>query len=1033
MVNIQLYVEKQLCDVDKKSIFSLQKEFSDETELIVKEIEYSYTLSIPTSQRNRKIFGFKDTFDVPNKFSRVYDAELYVNEMLILRGKLKLREIDGEYFKGNLYNPALQSVSDILGDRQLNEIQPHMKLMTSLSDYSYQNECAMGYKYFPIDRYPSEYKDNHVCFPYILYSLPYNLTNDAIEEGYDFYTQNLKKGHHTMNVDNIFPSFNVCSVLKDMFETEGYKLQGNIFDNEKFTKLYHTSTFTNEEYQNNKLVPHYLSFSSQYRNIELQGDLQHGIYWNISSTLSTESLWTENDYNAETLGGGDETFNGSYYAGVDNPLHCPLSTVNVISDDTKMMTVSEDGDSRTITIPISGWYKIHCDGRMKYPMHGSYAHSSGLPFDNRPMAGIDYYYQEGRENIGVCIDEADCTTLKEQPFEFQIKKGYPKENPKFYSFNGGIPCQARNYVQHQTVKLFHDDGGGHWRGVGVQYEPDKYLTFGKNGKQTFAKNYSDFNTEDLIMSARLGGASFGCGYETAYYGELQRHNRWALNGELLALPRADKNLTFITTEGANGNYYRMGERSESTLSQKGSYYVNNEDFEYATNTAQIVYRGDDALTNYQSFSNFDGYNKYVNGHWDTTTNYNARSFPSEDTNAKYTTNTARTTSDVAGEWNMNTVVWLEKGEMINVEVVMPWHDGGRYTCCHSEWVHRVEWINAISLTYNMEIGLISNDKKWYPTDSSKIPTFNHLNEHKPTNVNLFLPKVKCNDYLNNFLQTFNLQLTHPKKDTFSIDYSMTNDLMTNVIDLDKYAMYSDAEFKALDLPSTRQLSWKIDKNETGYNDGNKSPYKTETAPWYNSGYTGGITITNETNTNGSINKKESSWSYNWYKTIKFLNEYGSGNKVLDVPVISEKSKWSDESSYGAVQGDTLDTNKTMRFFYVNSTSNGFITAGYDVYDTSTMTPSALLIIPQKECSNFLLDYDYTNSGGKKTITSVFFNIQVQSGYEIEVPVCLPNEVYKQINSGTLVKFNDGIYKVSKIDEHDVKEEEKATITLITLT
>ena len=146
-----------------------------------------------------------------------------------------------------------------------------------------------------------------------------------------------------------------------------------------------------------------------------------------------------------------------------------------------------------------------------------------------------------------------------------------------------------------------------------------------------------------------------------------------------------------------------------------------------------------------------------------------------------------------------------------------------------------------------------------------------------------------------------------------------------------------------------------------------------------------------------------------------------------------KSKWSDESSYGAVQGDTLDTNKTMRFFYVNSTSNGFITAGYDVYDTSTMTPSALLIIPQKECSNFLLDYDYTNSGGKKTITSVFFNIQVQSGYEIEVPVCLPNEVYKQINSGTLVKFNDGIYKVSKIDEHDVKEEEKATITLITLT
>ena len=1044
MVNIQLYVEKQLCDVDKKSIFSLQKEFSDETELIVKEIEYSYTLSIPTSQRNRKIFGFKDTFDVPNKFSRVYDAELYVNEMLILRGKLKLREIDGEYFKGNLYNPALQSVSDILGDRQLNEIQPHMKPMTSLSDFSYQNECAMGYKLFPTDGYPSEYKDNHVCYPYILYSLPYNDVSKAIEKGTDKYTQDLS--NHNISTDNIFPCFNPCSVLKDVFETEGYKLQGNIFSNPKFTSLYHTSNFTLDDYLNSKVVPHYLKFSSQYRNIVFSGDLQHLLTWDISPTLSRETLWSENGYNVETLrSGNNEDFNGSYYAGVDNPLQCPLSTVSIEEDDTNMMNPSEEGDSWIITIPTSGWYKIHCDGKMKYPMYGSYAHSSGLPWDNRPMAAIDYYYQEGRENIGVCIDEADCTTLKEQPFEFQIKKGYPKDHPTFYSFNGGIPCQARDYVQHKTVKLFHDDGGGHWRGVGVDANDIFFMKYGKNGKQTFAKNYSGFNTEELIMSARLGGASFGCGYEAAYYGELQRHNRFALQGELLALPRADKNLTYITTEGSNDKYYRMGERSESTLSQKGTYYVNNEDFEYATNTAQIVYRADDALTNYKSFSNFDGYNKYIftdsGERWDTTTNYNARSFPTEDTNAKYTTNTARTTSDVSGEWNMNTVVWLEKGEMINVEVVMPWHDGGRYTCCHSEWVNRVEWINALSLSYNMEIGLVSTDSKWSPTETTKIPTFKHLNEHKPTNVNQFLPKIKCNDYLNNFLQTFNLQLTHPKKDTFSIDYSQNNDLMTNVIDLDKYGMASDAEFKVIDAPSSRQLTWKIDKSETGYADGNQSPYKTETAPWYLSGYTGGITITNETNTSGSIDKKDSSWSYNWYKTIKFIDEYGSGNKVLDVPVICDKSKWSDETSYISQQGEKLQTNKTMRFFYIRNGSSNYILFRYFVYD-ETMTPQALLLIPSNECPPIqssssssdvmLLDYDYTNSGAKKTITSTFFNIKLQDGYEIDVPIKLPNEIYAKINAGTLVRFNDGLYKVTKISEHDVKEEEKSTITLTTL-
>ena len=80
-MNIQLYIEGKLCDFDKNTYFTLQKEFQDEQELIVKEIEYSYTISIPTSDKNKQILGFIDSFDVPNKFGRVYDAELYVDEI----------------------------------------------------------------------------------------------------------------------------------------------------------------------------------------------------------------------------------------------------------------------------------------------------------------------------------------------------------------------------------------------------------------------------------------------------------------------------------------------------------------------------------------------------------------------------------------------------------------------------------------------------------------------------------------------------------------------------------------------------------------------------------------------------------------------------------------------------------------------------------------------------------------------------------------------------------------------------------------
>ena len=86
-MNIQIYIDQQLTDIDDNTSITLQKEFESEEENIVKEIEYSYEISFPTTIKNKSVFGFIDSFDVPNKFSRLYDAQLYVNDVLILDGK----------------------------------------------------------------------------------------------------------------------------------------------------------------------------------------------------------------------------------------------------------------------------------------------------------------------------------------------------------------------------------------------------------------------------------------------------------------------------------------------------------------------------------------------------------------------------------------------------------------------------------------------------------------------------------------------------------------------------------------------------------------------------------------------------------------------------------------------------------------------------------------------------------------------------------------------------------------------------------
>ena len=59
---IQIYIDNKLVDIDNTNI-SLQKEFATEVENIPTEVEYSYTISLPTSLNNKEIFGFIDVFE----------------------------------------------------------------------------------------------------------------------------------------------------------------------------------------------------------------------------------------------------------------------------------------------------------------------------------------------------------------------------------------------------------------------------------------------------------------------------------------------------------------------------------------------------------------------------------------------------------------------------------------------------------------------------------------------------------------------------------------------------------------------------------------------------------------------------------------------------------------------------------------------------------------------------------------------------------------------------------------------------------
>ena len=84
-----------------------------------------------------------------------------------------------------------------------------------------------------------------------------------------------------------------------------------------------------------------------------------------------------------------------------------------------------------------------------------------------------------------------------------------------------------------------------------------------------------------------------------------------------------------------------------------------------------------------------------------------------------------------------------------------------------------------------------------------------------------------------------------------------------------------------------------------------------------------------------------------------------------------------------------------------------------------------------------LDYDIMNNkyDGKSYnngLMDIFFNKNVQGGYDIEIPIKLSNTDYANTKIGTLFKLNDGLYRVKSIEGHDVNKKYYATLTLTTL-
>ena len=974
---IQLYIEGRLADIDDEFSIQLEKDFDNYDEHVVEEAHYSFEVELPVTKNNREALGFVDVFDVANKFGRTYSAVLNVDEVNVLDGKFMLSEITGEYYSGNLYVPAKASLKDVLGDKKLKEIKEHPMYISSWGDIANINNGLI--------RQTTE--DKHIAFPYILYRLPYNNGESSLP----LTTQDLGASGNTFSVDNLFPAYNVLSILKDAFEGEGYKIQGNVFQIEKFTELYQTFSNSYNDFHDSKNTPYYCKFNIKY-------DLRKND--NTSSTALITDLYDD----------------PSMRVGTDAILLSENSVITEQKDDYNMLVKGKNTDARSLIIPKTGWYRIHCNGSFNFPMNSG------------------EWRQDERITVDGCYNDSDRVDLSQNIIEFQVKKTLePMSNVQYYSMNCSTPMVPTNLSKDKIGYEEEKYGKDWWKtliGVELSYD-DSRNKFAKNGGTAIVKDYSGFDTSEFIAGAR-----FGCPFVSDDYSNDNLYDRRSEELVFACLPNPAKatKKSYSDDGGVEHQYLTLYNPLYIKQSNSDSYR-----YDYGSQTAQVLVRDN-------SFSNFGGYNKFIpnlnsdGGTWDTTTNYNAISYPGQNNS------TASVNSLTAGNWNINTCVWLEEGDLISLELVMPINDyadecGWAEFC---DWKHfyksGVIWT---SCNVDFEIGIINSDEKWIPTANSPMPSFESIVTPVKTNVNQWLGDTKVNDYIENFLNTFNLRLTRVNSTTYSID-TLANDTLTegNIINIDEWANVKDASFERIDAKSTK-LEWTISTDEDGYVHGNYT--KADPTKRDLSGYTGGVLFENESDTSDEERNIKSNWSYTWLRDISFVNgdvAFTGGTK--EVPIISDTSIW--ENTYLSIQDADYQTDKTSRLIYLDRNPytkmyNYFNIVGYRNDTTIPEVKAPLLFCKnyiqyyntQNQMMTFRLDYDNElSTKDDKVITDVYFKIKRGYQYGVNIPVRLPNYIYQRIKSNTLVKFNDGLYRVLGIEGHDVTGKDEATLKLISL-
>lgn len=118
---VELYINGQLTELESQESLNLRIDnvLFEPVKAVTKQVEYSYSFSLPATPNNNKIFDHANILSKPNKFHNRYSAKVYADGELIFDGSLTVRRFSGGMYECNLVNIKTNSIEDIFGESKL--------------------------------------------------------------------------------------------------------------------------------------------------------------------------------------------------------------------------------------------------------------------------------------------------------------------------------------------------------------------------------------------------------------------------------------------------------------------------------------------------------------------------------------------------------------------------------------------------------------------------------------------------------------------------------------------------------------------------------------------------------------------------------------------------------------------------------------------------------------------------------------------------------------------------------------------------